>query len=48
MDSRLSGIERLIYFFRRENKENFILMYSRISVLVLGVRILGVSIRREY
>ena len=44
MDSRLSGIEQFIIFFKRKkiekNKENFILMYLRISGLELCVNTL--------
>ena len=36
------------YFFRRENKENFILMYSRISGLELCVSIRCENFRLEY
>ena len=56
MDSRLSGIERSLYFLginiRRENKkkikkENFILMDSRLSGLELCVSIRRENFRRE-
>ena len=43
MDSRLSVIERFIIFLDVGDKENFILMYLRISGLELFV-----SIRCEY
>ena len=36
------------YFFRCENKENFILMYSRISGLELCVSIRCENFRCEY
>ena len=54
MDSHLSGIERSIIFLgvsiRREkkNKENFILMDSRLSGLELCVSIRCESFRHEY
>ena len=47
MDSRLSGIERFIIFFRHEKKK-IILMYSRISGLELCVSIRCENFRREY
>ena len=58
MDSRLSGIERSIIFLgvsirrekkiEKENKENFILMDSRLSGLELCVSIRCENFRREY
>ena len=57
MDSRLSGIERSIIFLdvsiRREkkmkkNKENFILMDSRLSRLELCVSVRCENFMREY
>ena len=58
MDSRLSGIERSIIFLgvsirrekkiEKENKENLILMDSRLSGLELCVSIRCENFRREY
>ena len=52
MDSRLSEIEWFVIFLGvkkiLKNKENFILMYSRISRLELCVSIKCENFRREY